>query len=66
VQFSSGFRADLERIGKAAHEQGALFAVDIIQALGTMPFDLPAQYVDIAAGASHKWLCAPEGCGFCI
>jgi selenocysteine lyase/cysteine desulfurase len=28
-----------------------------------MPFDLPAQFVDIAAGASHKWLCAPEGCG---
>jgi len=28
-----------------------------------MPFDLPAQFVDIAAGASYKWLCAPEGCG---
>jgi selenocysteine lyase/cysteine desulfurase len=28
-----------------------------------MPFDLPAQNVDIAAGASHKWLCSPEGCG---
>ncbi|NNE65578.1 MAG: aminotransferase class V-fold PLP-dependent enzyme [Pyrinomonadaceae bacterium] len=63
VQFSSGFKADLERIGKAARQADALFAVDIIQALGTMPFDLPAQYVDIAAGASHKWLCAPEGCG---
>ena len=28
-----------------------------------MPFDLQAQYVDVAAGASHKWLCSPEGCG---
>ena len=63
VQFSSGFRADLERIGRAAREAGALFAVDIIQAFGTMPLDLPAQYVDVAAGASHKWLCSPEGCG---
>jgi selenocysteine lyase/cysteine desulfurase len=63
VQFSSGYKADLERIGKAAREAGALFAVDIIQAFGTTPFDLEAQYVDIAAGASHKWLCAPEGCG---
>lgn len=63
VQFASGFRADLERIGRAARENDALFAVDIIQAFGTMPFDLPAQYVDIASGASHKWLCAPEGCG---
>ncbi|MEZ5306246.1 MAG: aminotransferase class V-fold PLP-dependent enzyme [Pyrinomonadaceae bacterium] len=64
VQFSSGFRADLERIGKAARDHDALFAVDLIQALGTTPFDLPAQYVDIACGASHKWLCAPEGCGY--
>jgi cysteine desulfurase/selenocysteine lyase len=63
VQYDSGFRADLERIGRAARAVDALFAVDIIQAFGAMPFDLPAQLVDIAAGASHKWLCAPEGCG---
>ena len=63
VQFASGFRADLERIGRAAREVDALFAVDIIQALGACGFDLPSQYVDIASGASHKWLCAPEGCG---
>lgn len=63
VQFASGFRADLERIGRAARERDALFVVDIIQALGTTTFDLDAQFVDVAAGASHKWLCSPEGCG---
>jgi selenocysteine lyase/cysteine desulfurase len=63
VQFASGFRADLERIGQAARKHDALFVVDIIQAFGTMPFDLAAQKVDVAAGASHKWLCSPEGCG---
>ncbi len=63
VQYASGFKADLERIGRAARDVDALFAVDIIQGLGAMGFDLPAQYVDIASGASHKWLCAPEGCG---
>jgi selenocysteine lyase/cysteine desulfurase len=63
VQYESGFRADLERIGRAARKVDALFCVDIIQALGTMPFDLEAQMVDAAAGASHKWLCSPEGCG---
>ena len=41
----------------------ALFAVDIIQGFGAWPYDLPAQMVDAASGASHKWLCAPEGCG---
>lgn len=63
VQYASGFQADLERIGRATRAVDALFAVDIIQALGAKSFDLPAQYVDIASGASHKWLCAPEGCG---
>ena len=63
VQYASGFRADLERIGRAARFVDALFIVDIIQGFGAMPFDLPAQYVDAACGASHKWLCAPEGCG---
>ena len=63
VQYASGFNADLERIGKAAHAVDALFAVDIIQGLGARGYDLPALGVDIASGASHKWLCAPEGCG---
>ncbi|MGI8788766.1 MAG: aminotransferase class V-fold PLP-dependent enzyme [Pyrinomonadaceae bacterium] len=63
VQYASGFRADLERIGRAARKVDALFCVDFIQALGAMPFDLEAQFVDAGAGASHKWLCAPEGCG---
>ena len=63
VQFASGFRADLERIGEAARKVDALFVVDVIQGFGAMPFDLPAQMIDVAAGASHKWLCSPEGCG---
>lgn len=63
VQFASGFRADLERIGEAARKHDALFVVDIIQAFGAMPLDLPAALVDAAASASHKWLCSPEGCG---
>jgi len=63
VQYASGYRADLERIGVAARAVDALFCVDIIQAFGAMQFDLPSQFVDAACGASHKWLCAPEGCG---
>jgi selenocysteine lyase/cysteine desulfurase len=63
VQFASGFRADLERIGRAARAVDALFVVDIIQGFGAMSYDLPAQFVDAACGASHKWLCSPEGCG---
>lgn len=63
VQYASGYKADLERIGKATRNVDALFCVDIIQGFGALPYDLPAQFVDVASGAGHKWLCAPEGCG---
>ena len=63
IQYCSGFRVDLERVGRIARAHDALFAVDIIQAFGARSLDLPAQYVDIAVGASYKWLCSPEGCG---
>jgi len=64
VQFASGFCVDLERIGRAARGVDALFCVDLIQGVGATSYDLPAQFVDAASGASHKWLCAPEGCGY--
>jgi selenocysteine lyase/cysteine desulfurase len=64
VQYASGFKADLERIGRHARSVDALLVVDVIQGLGATGYDLPAQFVDVASGAGHKWLCAPEGCGF--
>ena len=64
VQFASGFRADLERLGRLARQHDALLVVDTIQALGVVPIDVEAELVDVAAGASHKWLLAPEGVGY--
>ena len=63
VQYGSGFRSDLERVGSAARSVDALFCIDIIQGFGAEGYDLPSLLVDAACGASHKWLCAPEGCG---
>jgi selenocysteine lyase/cysteine desulfurase len=64
VQYASGFRADLERIGRAARARDALLVVDVIQGLGVIPVDVQAELVDVAAGAGHKWLLTPEGVGF--
>jgi cysteine desulfurase/selenocysteine lyase len=61
VQYGSGYAADLRRIGQVAHQHDALFVVDFIQAFGAKTFDM--EFVDAGAGSSHKWLCAPEGCG---
>ena len=64
VQFASGFRMDLERLSRAARQHDALFVVDVIQALGVVPTDVEAEYIDVAAGAGHKWLLTPEGVGY--
>ena len=63
VQYASGFRADLERIGRAARKRDALLVVDVIQAMGVLPTDVEAELIDAAAGACHKWLLVPEGLG---
>jgi cysteine desulfurase/selenocysteine lyase len=64
VQYASGFRADLERLGRLARRHDALLVVDIIQSLGVIPLDVEAELIDAAAGACHKWLLTPEGVGF--
>jgi selenocysteine lyase/cysteine desulfurase len=63
VQYGSGFRADLERIGRAARAQDALLVVDVIQSMGVLPIDVEAELIDVAAAACHKWLLTPEGVG---
>lgn len=63
VQYASGFRADLERLGRAARSVDALLVVDVIQAMGVIPTNVEAELIDAAAGACHKWLLTPEGVG---
>ena len=63
VQYASGFRADLERLGRAARRHDALLVVDVIQSLGVIPIDVDSELIDVAAAAGHKWLLTPEGIG---
>ena len=65
VQFSSGYAADLERLGAACREAGVWFVVDAIQAAGVLPLE-PARWgVHLLASGGQKWLCGPWGSGFC-
>jgi len=61
VRYDSGVRLDLDRLGRAAHQGGALLAVDAIQQLGALPLNVADTPVDFVVGGSHKWLLAPEG-----
>lgn len=63
VQFASGFRNDLEAIGACCREQGIVFVVDAIQALGALPLDVSRMPVDFLSADGHKWLLGPEGAG---
>lgn len=63
VQYASGFRADLERLGRVARAHDSLLVVDVIQAMGALPINVEAELIDAAAGACHKWLLTPEGVG---
>lgn len=63
VQYASGFRSDLVRLGEACRERDVLFVVDVIQSLGALRQDVEAERIDVCAAAAHKWLLGPEGIG---
>jgi len=61
VQFASGFRSDLARIGRFCRERGVIFVVDVIQGLGGLKLDVERDCVDAFAADAHKYLLGPEG-----
>ncbi|HLW49087.1 MAG TPA: aminotransferase class V-fold PLP-dependent enzyme [bacterium] len=63
IQFSSGFRIDLARLGTFCRERGILLSVDAIHTLGVFPLDVGATPVDFVSAGGHKWLLSPVGTG---
>lgn len=64
VDFLTGYRVDLEQLGKACRAHGAFFVVDGIQGLGACELDVSHGLIDIFACGGQKWLLAPWGSGF--
>jgi cysteine desulfurase len=52
----------VQAIGELAHEAGALFHTDAVQAFGSLPIDLRLLPVDLASFSAHK-LNGPQGIG---
>ncbi len=63
VDFVSGFRFDLEAVGKLCAEKGVLFHVDLIQGMGVLPVDFHHTKVSFASVGAQKWLLGPMGAG---
>jgi selenocysteine lyase/cysteine desulfurase len=64
VQFATGHRVDLDRLGAACRERGIYFVVDAIQGLGALTLDVARTHVDVLACGGQKWLLSPWGTGF--
>ena len=64
IQFSNGFKVDLQRLSKLAHENGGYVVTDAVQSLGQMPIDVKKLDVDFLATSGYKWLLSPIATGF--
>jgi selenocysteine lyase/cysteine desulfurase len=64
VSFATGYRIDVERIGRACRERDIWFILDAIQGVGAAPLDVRAAPVDVVACGAQKWLLSPWGTGF--
>ncbi|HEY0792186.1 MAG TPA: aminotransferase class V-fold PLP-dependent enzyme [Chthoniobacterales bacterium] len=59
--FVSGYRIDLNEIGRRLRERSILFCVDAIQTLGAFPTTV--ENVDFLSADAHKWLLGPLSSG---
>ncbi len=63
VQYSNGYRIDLDAVSKLCASRKVLLCLDAIQGAGALPLDLQATPVDFCAFGAHKWMLAPQGVG---
>ena len=61
VQYASGLKMDLPRLGRACKDHHSLFCVDAIQQIGALRFDVQAINADFIVADGHKWMLGPEG-----
>ena len=62
VQYSNGFRADIEEIGR--HKGRHAFVVNASQSAGVLPIDVKRMRIDALCSTGHKWMLAGYGAGF--
>lgn len=63
VQFTNGFRQDLEATAALCKEKGVLLNLDAIQWVGALEMDVVKYGVDFMSFGGHKWMLAPIGTG---
>ena len=61
AHYLSGWRLEVEALGRWLRQRGVWFSVDAIQTLGAFP--LGVENVDFLAADAHKWLLGPCAAG---
>ena len=61
---STGAAHDVEAMGRAIAKTDAIFVVDAITGLGTMPLDIDGWGLDVVIGGSQKAFMVPPGLAF--
>jgi len=64
IQYASGYRTDLHKLGEYCRNNDILFCVDAIQSVGAVTFDVQSIGADFVMADGHKWMLGPEGLAF--
>ena len=64
VQFLSGYKVDLEKIGSYCRANDIIFCVDGIQGIGAMSIDVRKYKIDFLSCGTQKWLLGMQGLAF--
>lgn len=63
VQYCTGFRQDLEKLGRFCKANNLIFVVNATQALGIFPVDVKKCHIDFLMFTGLKWATAGYGIG---
>jgi selenocysteine lyase/cysteine desulfurase len=64
VQFLSGYKTDLSKIGKVCREKEIIFSVDAIQALPAVKLNVKESNISFISCGTQKWLLGLPGLAF--
>lgn len=64
VQYATGHRTELRRLGALCRQRGLWYCVDGIQQVGAFALDVEECGIDFLSADSHKWMLGMPGIGF--
>ncbi len=64
VQFLSGYRIDLKKLGSECKRQGRILSVDAIQGMGAFRLDVRDSSIDFVSCGTQKWMLGLQGLSF--